>query len=112
MMNWAARSLMLRIVVFAALWTGDRASAHDTWANGDPIPAWVKAACCGPSDAHRLEPSQAHREGTSWVVDGLPGVRWSEEKVFESQDGYVWAFYKTYDGGLTYTFCLFVPLSY
>jgi hypothetical protein len=37
------------------------ASAHDYWADGKPIPNWVKASCCGAADAHHLWPDQVHR---------------------------------------------------
>ncbi len=35
------------------------ASAHDMWSNGDPVPSWVKKACCGPEDVHHLSPEPA-----------------------------------------------------
>jgi hypothetical protein len=34
--------------------------AHDYWFNGKKVPSWVKSACCGPTDAHRLAMSNIH----------------------------------------------------
>ena len=28
------------------------AAAHDVWADGSPVPAWVKSSCCGPAAHH------------------------------------------------------------
>jgi hypothetical protein len=49
------------------------ANAHEYWANGEPIPAWVKTECCGPKDAHHLRPDQVRRnEAGDYVVDIYP----------------------------------------
>jgi hypothetical protein len=50
------------------------ASAHDYWADGKPIPNWVKASCCGPADAHHLRPDQVHRVSDDYYeVDDYHG---------------------------------------
>ena len=46
------------------------AGAHDVWSDGDPVPAWVKAQCCGPSDAHHLTAEQVHVTGEGYRLDG------------------------------------------
>ena len=45
----------------AAAITVSPAPAHDYWIDGKKIPEWVKASCCGPADAHHLDPGQVHR---------------------------------------------------
>jgi hypothetical protein len=86
------------------------AAAHNEWANGQPVPAWIKAACCGPADAHHLRPDQVHDEGDFYTVDGYfggpnngkiyktvnMGNRRSEPNpsIISSQDGDYWIFYR------------------
>jgi hypothetical protein len=86
------------------------AAAHNEWANGQPVPAWIKAACCGPADAHHLRPDQVHDEGDFYVVDGYVGGP-DNGKIYKtvnmgggrsapnpsiipSQDGDYWIFYR------------------
>jgi len=86
------------------------AAAHDQWANGEPVPAWVKRACCGPDDAHHLSPEQVHFSTSGWRVDGYNGVipNGAEQP---SPDGSYWIFYRTYsDGSQTNVYCFFVPI--
>lgn len=116
--DWAVQALLF-LAMFAIVVLGaHRAHAHDEWANGKPIPAWVKASCCGPADAHHLTPNMVHgpmsageayalrpawgaHPGDShlyYVVDGygLP-VRYSE--ALPSQDGDYWIFYRDEPSG-------------
>jgi len=101
------------------------ALAHDRWANGDPVPAWVKESCCGKSDAHRLTPSQVHETTCGgrmcYKVDGFHGsVPYSQ--LLPSQDGNWWAFYMNEhdlcspEGGCGSTkpvmYCLFGPMEF
>lgn len=92
---------------------GGQACAHDVWANGKTIPAWVKEACCGPADAHHLRPDQVHRVSDAYFeVDGyfrpIP-VR----DALPSQDGEYWIFYKdNKSGGQTGVFCFFAPMGF
>jgi hypothetical protein len=51
----------------ATLTLAATASAHDYWADGKPIPNWVKASCCGPADAHHLRPDQVHRVSDDYL---------------------------------------------
>ena len=70
------------------------ACAHDQWANGAPIPSWVKDSCCGPADAHHLTSDQVHRYGDYYRVDGfrrpIPIAL-----ALPSQDGDYWIFFGT-----------------
>jgi hypothetical protein len=92
--------------------------SHDKWANGDPIPPWVSASCCGPADAHQLCPVKGptsplpdnchERNGKpllrTWAgmdgfyIEGYPSegaaIGFDAQGVLPSQDGYVWAFFR------------------
>lgn len=89
------------------------ALAHTTWANGLPVPEWVKRSCCGPSDAHHLSPNQVHRTPDGYRIDGYPQTIY-DAQVLPSEDGEYWAFYsELHDakGERTFTsvFCFFAP---
>jgi hypothetical protein len=97
------------------------ACAHDQWANGAPIPDWVKASCCGPADAHHLTSDQVHRDGDYYRVDGF--LRPIPIAVaLPSQDGDYWIFYRDKDGapgingagsgGQSGVYCFFVPMAF
>ena len=87
------------------------ASPHDQWTNGEPVPGWIKAACCGPADAHHLTPDQVHEVEGGFKIDGFPDVI-PYDKVLPSQDGDAWAFYKTYpDGTVGTLYCFFYSTS-
>jgi hypothetical protein len=97
------------------------ACAHDQWADGGPIPDWVKDSCCGPADAHHLTPDQVHRYADYYRVDGyhrpIPIGR-----ALPSQDGDYWIFYRDKDGapgadgggsdGQSGVYCFFVPMAF
>ena len=97
------------------------ACAHDQWTNGAPIPAWVKASCCGPADAHHLTSDQVHRYAGYYRVDGyhrpIPIAL-----ALPSQDGDYWIFYRDKDGapgvngggsdGQSGVYCFFVPMAF
>ena len=99
---WPVAFLFTLILLF----TCRDARAHDQWADGTPVPSWVKGACCGPTDVHHLTPDQVHREGDNWRIDIWPGVI-PASKVLPSQDGDYWAFF---DASMMH--CFFVPLSF
>jgi hypothetical protein len=64
---------MMRLALSATLCVafGGAGEAHEAWADGEAIPAWIKSACCGPSDAHHLRPEQVHRISEElYEVDG------------------------------------------
>ena len=88
------------------------AHAHDYWSNGKPIPAWVKASCCGPADAHHLRPEQVHDEGDYYRVDGYVR-KIPHAQALPSQDGDYWIFYRD-DGanGQSGVYCFFIPMDF
>lgn len=94
----------------SALFTAT-AFAHDTWQNGDPVPPWVKASCCGPEDVHHLTEDQVHLRDDGYHIDGYPDVIPTNAAI-PSPDGSYWAFYKQFDSGIfSKVYCFFVPFS-
>ena len=89
------------------------ASAHDYWADGKPIPNWVKASCCGPADAHHLRPDQVHRVSDDYYeVDGYYH-RVPVSQALPSQDGDYWIFYRDdRSDGQSGMYCFFVPMDF
>lgn len=89
--------------------SGRPAPAHERWADGGPVPAWVKAQCCGASDAHHLTADQVHVTPEGYRVDGYARVI-REDRLLPSPDGSWWVFYRTYDDGSQSTvYCFFGP---
>jgi hypothetical protein len=90
---------------------GGSARAHDAWANGDPVPAWVKQACCGPDDVHHLNPEQVRHTQAGWRVDGYPDpIPNGTEQP--SPDGEYWIFYRNLPNGeVTRVYCFFTPFQ-
>lgn len=86
------------------------ARAHATWSNGTAVPEWVRNACCGPWDIHHLDPSQVHPRRDGYAVDGVRELI-PLAKVLPSMDGDYWVFFRNFDDGTQYVFCLFVPPS-
>ena len=85
------------------------AVAHDQWADGSPIPAWVSKYCCGVADAHRLTVKQIYRVEGGWRAEGYAHMI-PEDRVLPSEDGDVWLFFRSYKDGYQSTqFCFFVP---
>jgi hypothetical protein len=83
------------------------AHAHDRWGNGEQVPAWVKAECCGPQDVHHLRPEQVRRNAAGdYVVDIYPDPI-PARMALPSQDGDYWLFFY-HDYGF-YGVCFFVP---
>jgi len=90
-MSW---SVVKRLLVIAfSLVHAHLAHAHDVWVNGTPVPSWIKAACCGPADAHHLTPDQVHRSDDYYQVDGYH-VPIPAKFALPSQDGDYWIFYR------------------
>ena len=89
------------------------AGAHDVWTDGTPVPNWIKAACCGPSDAHHLRPDQVHRVSDAYYeVEGYFG-KVAAADAQPSEDGEYWIFYKdNKSGSQTGVFCFFVPMAF
>ena len=85
--------------------------AHDQWADASSIPAWVKASCCGPADAHHLQPEQVHDLGDYYLVDGY--VRHiPHAQALPSQDGDYWIFYRGQGNDESGVYCFFVPMEF
>lgn len=124
---------MLRLALLALLaLVSTKVLAHDKWANGDPIPEWVKKACCNGNEAHDLGEGgdKVHvrlkdGEVVAYNVDGFNN-QVDPTKVHPSEDNHTWAFY----GGPAYEddhhhiaaplpgdtsnfviYCLFVPCA-
>ena len=104
------------------------------------IPDWIKSACCGPEDAHRLtmanvqevdgveaqrlRPISTPAAGSNYyIIDGYGQPIYSQSTSVNpggvsSQDQYVWAFYaegRTLAGGDTSQsaiYCLFLPENF
>ena len=89
------------------------AAAHDLWADGEIVPGWVKAACCGPDDAHHLRPDQVHRVSDDfYMVDGYR-YRIPARVALPSQDGDYWIFYRDDGSGAqSSVYCFFVPMGF
>jgi hypothetical protein len=90
------------------------ASAHTQWANGDPVPSWVRAICCGPNDVHHLRPDQVSLRGDGYHIEGYPEAI-PESNAQPSPDGEYWAFYRAVstDAGVSYSnvYCFFTPFQ-
>ena len=95
------------IIVLGA--TASNALAHDQWADGGPVPAWVKQQCCGVSDAHHLRPAQVHVTAAGYRIDGYREVI-PQKTLLPSQDGDWWVFYRDYPNGTqSQVYCFFGP---
>jgi hypothetical protein len=87
------------------------AFGHQKWANGQPVPVWVKTACCGPNDVHHLTKDQVHEESDGWHIDGYPEVI-PIGTAQSSPDGDYWIFYQVYtNGDFSKVYCFFVPFQ-
>ena len=109
---WSGFAAGLGAAVFAfALVKSSQALPHDQWADGTQVPAWVKAACCGPKDVHHLTPEQVHKVDGGYRIDGWPDLI-PNGIVLPSHDGDYWAFYDlNYYGTGPRFFCFFAPMS-
>ena len=85
------------------------AHAHDRWDDGEPVPAWVKTECCGPTDAHHLRPDQVRRNAAGdYVLDIYPDPI-PAQIALPSQDGDYWLFFYNDYGFYGSVRCFFVP---
>ena len=85
--------------------------AHETWANGTPVPPWVKSWCCSVADAHKLSLGQIRRVDGGWSVEGFAHIV-PDDRVSPSPDESVWIFYQTHPNGVqSEVFCFFIPES-
>lgn len=100
---------LLILLVASAI---NQAQAHDQWADGKPIPDWVKASCCGPADAHHLTPEQVTRDGDYYHVAGYSRLI-PAGQALPSQDGDYWIFYRDNGAaGQSGVYCFFVPMAF
>jgi hypothetical protein len=101
---------MIRPAILIAALSAQPAIAHDAWIHGEPVPAWVKADCCGQADAHRILPEAVHITAGGYQIDGLPGVI-PFSRVLPSQDGAVWVFFNERGLPDPQIFCAFFPVN-
>lgn len=98
------------VIIFALALPASGAASHDRWANGDPVPAYVKDSCCGPVDAHHLRADQVHVVQGGYKVDGYEDII-PEAKMQPSPDGEYWGFWRELsDGHQSPLYCFFGPL--
>lgn len=106
--------MIVRLTLLSVTLTCNSAQAHDQWANKRIVPAWVKAACCGPEDVHHLRPDQVHRISDDYYrVEGFPKPV-PARAALPSQDGEYWIFYKddSAGGAQSLVYCFFVPMNF
>ena len=104
----------MRLCLAAAFLAGVApALAPDQWSNGKPLPSWIKSACCGAADAHRLRPDQvAFNARGEYVIEGYNEAV-AARFALPSQDGDYWIFYRdNLDGSQSAVFCFFVPVNF
>ena len=82
---------------------------HDQWADGSIVPPWVKVMCCGAADVHRDSIIERDAQGQVFIKGLSRPV--DPEKIFDSQDGHVWSFYRPDLGQYATVYCLFIPPS-
>lgn len=84
------------------------ARAHALLSTGEPVPEWIRKACCGVSDFHHLTKDQVHLQPDgSWLVDGYkkPIPKGTE---LPSADGEIYIFYRDFsDGTQSSVYCFF-----
>lgn len=104
---WMWAPLLVVLATLALL--ASPARAHDRWGSGLSVPAWVKRACCGPADVHRLRPDQVRVSPVGWQVDGYHSTIPNGSEL-PSGDQDFWIFYKNFDdGSQSNVYCFFVP---
>jgi hypothetical protein len=88
------------------------AQAHDTLADGSPVPSWVKTYCCSESTVHVLDASDVKELPNGyWRVKNFTNLV-PPDRVFPSQDSLIYAFYDANTvPESTYVRCLLVAES-
>lgn len=97
-------------VLSASAVTTAPAFAHDYWANGETVPGWVKAECCGPNDVHHLRAGAVHIMADGYHIDGLKTVV-PIARALPSPDGSYWAFWNSGNEPEPVIFCFFAPVN-
>jgi hypothetical protein len=103
------RRLPIAALVAATMMCPFPAVGHDVWSNGAQVPAWIKKACCGPSEVHQLPADKVHALPDGYHVDGLATVI-PYSRVLPSSDGAFWGFWNP-DALNPVVFCFFAPTS-
>lgn len=104
----------MRLCLAAAFLLGAApAVAHDQWANGKAVPAWIRSACCSVADAHHLRPDQVSFNARGdYVVEGYHEPL-AARFALPSQDSEYWIFYRdNLDGSQSAVFCFFIPMNF
>lgn len=99
---------MKSALAIAVLLLATPAGAHTRWADGTPVPEWVRDACCGPSDVHHLTPGQVRITPAGYRIEGIRDLV-PFAKTLDSQDGDYWIFFRDFPDGTQYVFCFFAP---
>jgi hypothetical protein len=107
------KAMLIRLCAVSFLLSLGAAEAHDVWSDGRVVPAWVKAACCGPEDVHHLRPDQVHRISDDYyAIDGYRAPV-PAKIALPSQDGDYWIFYRDIGNtDQTRIYCFFVPMNF
>ncbi len=100
----------MRSLILACVFCASPAFAHDFWANGDPVPKWVKAQCCGPNDVHHLRPGAVHIMADGYHIDGITTIV-PIARALPSMDGSYWAFWNSVSEPAPVIFCFFAPIN-
>ena len=101
---------MRRMAIVLLLQWACVAQAHDFWSTGEAVPAWVKQACCGPSDVHHIRHGAVHILSDGYHIDGINTVV-ALRDVLPSPDGEYWAFWNPALEPTPGIYCFFVPLN-
>ena len=104
---------MKGLLLVAALALASPAVGHDQWADGTPVPDWVKQACCGKSEVHMLTPDQVHHNVAEeyYYFERSYKGKVTDAQVLPSQDGHYWLFYACAEPTCA-VHCFFVPLAF
>jgi len=102
--------LLAVLIAAEAVLLGKPTLAHDHWSNGLPVPPWVKAQCCGPEDAHLIDPKAIHIQADGYHIDGLKTVV-PIARALPSPDGKYWGFWSPVGEPDPFIFCFFAPLN-
>ncbi len=97
-------------LLLAGAFVAGPALAHDYWADGEPVPAWVKASCCGPQDVHHLRAGAVHIMADGYHIDGLTTVI-PIARALPSPDGSYWGFWNAGNEPNPVIFCFFAPVN-
>lgn len=99
----------MRRLAILALLAASPASAHDFWSNGEPVPAWIKAQCCGPEDVHHLRAGAVHVQADGYHIESPNAV--PVARALPSADGEYWGFWIPSTEPEPVIFCFFAPLN-